>query len=265
MEELSVVWGWIGQFGLTGGLTVAIVYAVAKYAVIPIISKSLGNAIERYFSRGEQIMTKLDVLNEIPRALQDASHKSDKLLSMVGELVDDSVGKMDERLALSTFSTFQNSIHLRLFVFFWRRVDANHVISSPDLVWGRYQQKLDELKSKAETQMAKYYYKEHALDMFWGKGGTDSFFRHIGAELYNIQLLRAEGDAFCKSLTQDDLESAFDRLLSKLMGAFKGWLETGKTYQETKHQYNMHLFHNEQVNAEIEMFEKGDANDKRIY
>lgn len=238
----------LASFSTSWSVTVIVVVLLIRYLLVPIISKSLGNAIEKYFSRGEQIVNKLD---EFLVDQKEIKEKTLKIDSMVEELVDDSVGNLDSRLALSTFSVFMNSVNMRMFIFYNRRCKVNHIVGNEEIVQGRYSSKSEELKSKTETQLSKYYYKGQPLSLFFGKDGLDSFFRHIMTELYNIQLLKAQGDKFCLSLTDEDIENAFDRLLSKLMGAFKLWCDTGRTYQETKGNYNMHLFTNEQIN-EIE-------------
>jgi hypothetical protein len=213
---------------------------------MPMLTNIFVKTIEKFTTRGGEILGKLDDFIKLQSDLnnQNKTHivDSDKMKKMIEELIDDNNGNLDSNLALSTFTTFQNSIHMRLYIFFWRRVEANHILNNSEIVRGRYSAKVDELKGKTMTQMGKYHFKGQPLSMFWGQGGADSFFNHISAELYSLQYLRASGDEFAMSITNEDLESAFDRILSRLMGAFKIYLDTGKNYKEIKDVNTCKLF-----------------------
>lgn len=225
------------------GLVLAAWYLVVKLWVYPFASKFITDKL----LFGKKLLESLDSIKEVLTATNnDISFKvahlqssQDRLAECVQQLLGDNVGNTDKRLALKTFAGQMHKQYLILQAFFYNRVRANHIKVNKDLIIGRYNRKGSELAGKSLDFLGDYHYKGHALSLFFGEGGAESHWRHLCNDLFSLQELQAQGEL---SVTPDDLAESFERILSKMMVAFKNWQEDPeKTYSLQKDELHLVL------------------------
>ena len=224
----------LSTMGYSGGLLAFGGFGI-RYGLPLILDRWKRNkeAVNSYRQSLMDISTKLSSYIEMSEKLQEQdrmewykSHsRFDRLDNMVAELLADSIGRLDCNLALNQFSIYLNSVHLRAFIFFQRRCKVNHILGSEDLVRGRYINEGESYASKINTQLHKYTIDGINLSFFWGPQGAQSYCRYLMVELYNLQLLKVLGDEMALGMTDEDIQNAFDRNLSRLMAAFKKWMD----------------------------------------
>ena len=208
--------------GLPFTVIIAIILGMIliKFIIIPSVSRAISEIFNKYFSTGDKLLTKLD---EISNKLDGNNSRLDKLEQLIEDITSDNIGATDIDLAISTFAYAVNNTHLRLLMFFNTRLRVNHFIGSEAIIATRYNTKSSELSSKLFAQLSKYHINGVALSSYFVNGGVESYLKHLSAEFYDLQRLKAEGDELVKTITEEDIQNGLDRLLSIQMGLFKQW------------------------------------------
>lgn len=144
----------------------------------------------------------------------------------VNSLLSQNTGIVDERRASVNFHSQIDKLHKACLVHYHMRKEANHILDHSEIVANRY---ITHAESMAGKCIKALTWDELGgtlpLAMFWGQGGAEGYFRHIATDLYYLHLLQAQGDREALAVTTEDIQSAMDRCLSKLLGAFAKWLE----------------------------------------
>jgi hypothetical protein len=206
------------------------VFVLMRWVLLPGFIKFLQSNFGEYVEAHKQTVVALKDISQTVIETQRMARETNSLVSIIAA---DSVGNTDENLAVSQFMQVMDAMHIRAKVFFQHRLAVNHFKGSEKVISGRYNSESQKLSGKCTTQLNKFHYNAIHLGAYFCDGGADSYFRHIFAELYDLQALKAEGEL--TSLTPDDISEGFERNLSRLTTQFREWLKNPDcTYNSTK-------------------------------
>lgn len=190
-----------------------------KFLVIPKTKLFLDKANTRV----DDIVNKL---NDISTKLDNSNDRAMRIERIINELSHDKIGSTDFNLAISTFALILDKMHLKALSHFQYRCRVNHFVNNEAIIRSRYSNVSTDLASKSFAQLGKYFYNGLPLSQFYSNGGLDSYCRHLNAELFDLQGLKAIGDSSVLSVTENDVEAGLDRLLETQLILFKDWLNT---------------------------------------
>lgn len=161
----------------------------------------------------------------------------DKIQDAVDAAMGDTIGRVDEKLALTEFLTCLDKSYLRCMAFFRTRCRVNGAIANENSIAEMYGRYAEVLAAKVNTQLRLYSFKgKMPISDFFANGGAESHFRHLLNEMWSLQYMQASKDTKALSITEEMIESAFEAMINRIGEDFKSWLDNqeGKSYMDLK-------------------------------
>lgn len=228
-----------------GGVLIAGLIVSSKFWIVPSIVKWL----EGKKTRTDLFMSNMEQMKE---ALLDmnASMKKDfqSFDRRLDVMISDSQNNLDDIQSIKQIASQLDKTHTNLISFFFVRLNSNNIVKHRDVVLNRWMNKASELAGKTVGMVNGLKFNHHPLDGFFAQNGAESYYRHLCVELFSFQELVSSGE-YGKGITdqelEEDLRQGFDRVLSKMIGSFKVYMDTGRDYSEQKHDLAIKLFETE--------------------
>jgi|10_taG_2_1085330.scaffolds.fasta_scaffold55646_2 hypothetical protein len=212
----------VATMGLTPVIVIVMII-LSKFVIVPFLTKTY----EKYVLFGDAILKKLDILIESNNKILNSQ---DKIDNMIEDVMSDSIGYTDKRLALKIFASNTHKQLLLCHAFYNVRQRQNHIKTERDAIIGRYNRKSTEMSGKAVDMLSEFTYNGKSLSIYWSNMGSESFFRHLFNDFFMLQEEVSEG----KVVKDSDITDTLDRILATLMNSFKVWLDTSEVYIDQK-------------------------------